>query len=39
MREDERFLDLCLELLLEGEIDEDQIENEAHRILNEEEES
>ena len=31
--EEEEFLDLCNELLMEGLIDEDAIEAEAHRIL------
>ena len=33
--ESEEFLDLCMELMLEGIIDEDQIEAEAHRIMDE----
>lgn len=33
--EEEEFLDICFELLSEGLIDEDQIEAEAHRILDE----
>ena len=33
--ESEEFLDLCLELLMEGIVDEDMIEEEAHRILDE----
>ena len=32
-KESEEFLDLCMELMLEGIIDEDQIEAEAHRLL------
>ena len=36
-REEEgRFLDLCFDLFLEGLVDEDQIEAEAHRIMDEE---
>ncbi len=31
--EEEAFLDICNELLMEGIIDEDQIEAEAHKIL------
>ncbi len=31
--EEETFLDICNELLMEGIIDEDQIEAEAHKIL------
>ena len=34
--ESEEFLDLCMELMLEGIIDEDQIEAEAHRIMDQE---
>ena len=34
----ERFVDLCLHLMMEGEIDEDAIEDEAHRIMDEEDE-
>ena len=33
--EDEEFLDLCFELLLQGIVDEDAIEEEAHRIMDE----
>ena len=33
--EDEAFLDICHELLMEGLIDEDAIEEEAHRIMDE----
>ncbi len=33
--EDERFLDICHDLLMEGLIDEDAIEEEAHRIMDE----
>ena len=33
--EDEEFLDLCFELLLQGIVDEDAIEEEAHRLLDE----
>ena len=29
------FLDICFDLLMEGLIDEDAIEEEAHRILDE----
>ena len=36
--DEERFVDLCIQLLMEGEIDEDAIEDEAHRILDEENE-
>ena len=32
--ESEEFLDICMELMLEGIIDEDQIEAEAHKIMN-----
>jgi len=32
----ERFVELCFELMMEGEIDEDAIEAEAHRIMDEE---
>ena len=31
--ESEEFLDICLELLMEGLVDEDAIEEEAHRIM------
>jgi hypothetical protein len=31
--EEEEFLDICNDLLLEGLVDEDAIEAEAHRIL------
>ena len=31
--ESEEFLDICMELMLEGIIDEDQIEAEAHKIM------
>ena len=31
--EEEEFLDICNDLLLEGLVDEDAIEEEAHRIL------
>jgi len=34
--EEERFLDICNDLLMEGFVDEDAIEEEAHRILDEE---
>ena len=33
--EEEEFLDICFELLSEGLIDEDRIEAEAHRIMDE----
>ena len=31
--EEEEFLDICFDLLAEGLVDEDAIEEEAHRIL------
>ena len=31
--ESEEFLDLCVQLLFEGEVDEDMIEETAHKIL------
>ena len=31
--ESEEFLDICNDLLMEGIVDEDMIEEEAHRIL------
>ena len=31
--EEQEFLDICNDLLMEGEVDEDAIEEEAHRIL------
>lgn len=34
LQEDQLFVDVCWELLAEGEIDEDQIEMEAHKIVN-----
>ena len=34
--ESEEFLDICHDLLMEGLIDEDAIEEEAHRIMDEE---
>ena len=34
--ESEEFLDICNDLLMEGIIDEDAIEEEAHRIMDEE---
>jgi hypothetical protein len=34
--ESEEFLDICNDLLMEGIIDEDAIEAEAHRIMDEE---
>ena len=33
--EEEEFLDICNDLLMEGLVDEDAIEEEAHRIMNE----
>lgn len=33
--EEQEFLDICFDLLSEGLIDEDQIEAEAHRIMDE----
>lgn len=33
--ESEEFLDICFDLLAEGIVDEDAIEEEAHRILDE----
>ena len=33
--ESEEFLDICNDLLMEGLVDEDAIEEEAHRIMNE----
>ena len=33
--ESEEFLDICMELMLEGIVDEDAIEKEAHRIMDE----
>ena len=33
--EEEEFLDICFDLLMEGLIDEDAIEEEAHRIMDE----
>ena len=35
-KEEERFLDICNELMMEGIIDEDAIEEEAHRLMDEE---
>ena len=35
--ESEEFLDICMELLMEGIVDEDMIEEEAHRLLDERE--
>ena len=36
-REEEgRFLDLCFDLFLEGLVDEDAIEEEAHRLMDQE---
>jgi hypothetical protein len=29
----EEFVDLCLQLLMEGEVDEDMIEETAHKIM------
>lgn len=34
--EEERFVELCYDLMMEGEVDEDAIEAEAHRLLDEE---
>ena len=34
-REEDEFLDICFDLMLEGLVDEDQIESEAHKILDE----
>ncbi len=34
-REEDEFLDICFDLMLEGLVDEDQIEAEAHKILDE----
>ena len=34
--EEERFLDICNDLMMEGLIDEDAIEEEAHRLMDEE---
>ena len=31
--EDEEFIDLCFELLLQGIVDEDAIEDHAHAIM------
>ena len=36
--EEEEFLDICNDLLMEGIIDEDAIEETAHRIMNEQNE-
>ena len=33
--ESEEFLDICFDLLMEGIVDEDAIEEEAHRIMDE----
>ena len=33
--ETEEFLDICFDLMMEGLIDEDAIEAEAHKILDE----
>ena len=33
--ESEEFLDICMDLLMEGIVDEDAIEAEAHRIMDE----
>jgi hypothetical protein len=35
--EEERFLDICNDLMMEGLVDEDAIEEEAHRIMDSEE--
>ena len=32
-KESEEFLDICMDLLAEGLIDEDAIEEEAHKIM------
>ena len=34
--QEETFLDICNDLMMEGLIDEDAIEAEAHRIMDEE---
>ena len=34
--EEERFLDICNDLMMEGLVDEDAIEEEAHRLMDEE---
>ena len=34
--EEETYLDICNDLMMEGLIDEDAIEEEAHRIMDEE---
>ena len=34
--ESEQFLDICHDLLMEGLVDEDAIEAEAHRIMDQE---
>ena len=39
MSEEERFLELCYDLMAEGLVDEDAIEEEAHRLPDEENES
>jgi len=31
--EEEEFLDICMDLMMEGLVDEDAIEEEAHRIM------
>ena len=33
--EEEEFLDICNDLMMEGLVDEDAIEAEAHRLLDE----
>ena len=33
--EEEEFLDICNDLMMEGLVDEDAIEEEAHRIMDE----
>ena len=33
--ESEEFLDICMDLLMEGLVDEDAIEAEAHKIMDE----
>ena len=34
--EEEMFLDICNDLMMEGLVDEDAIEEEAHRIMDKE---
>jgi len=33
--EEEEFLDICNDLMMEGLVDEDAIEEEAHRLMDE----